>query len=135
MKMLTPKLIRDHTLREFKIAGMLDESADAQTKNIVKVLTEMLDSLQGLDNPDGKIMDAAIGLFVMSVKMRLFSPVTDSPEEWDNKSDLEKGYALWQNNRDPNLFSEDEGKTYHVLDDVKNKRESKKVKKQILITL
>lgn len=133
--MLTPKEIQIHALREFKLAGMLDESADAKTKNIAKVITGMLDSLQELEDPDGVTMKAAIGLFVMLVNMRLVSPITDSDEEWANKSDLEKGIALWQNVRDPNLFSGDGGKNYYVLDDIQNKRESKKVKKQTLITL
>jgi hypothetical protein len=135
MKMLTPKEIQAHALREFKLAGMLEESADAQTKNIAKVITGMLDSLQGLENPDGTTMKAAIGLFIMLVNMRLISPITDSEEEWANKTDLEKGIALWQNVRDPNLFSGDSGKTYYVLDDIANKRESKRLKQTIITEL
>jgi hypothetical protein len=135
MKMLTPKEIQEHALREFKLGGMLDDSADPKTKNIIKVITNMLTALQGLEDPDGTTMKAAIGLFIMVCNMRLVSPITDNPEEWANKTDLEKGIALWQNVRDPNLFSGDGGKTYYVLDDIANKRESKRLKQTIITQL
>jgi hypothetical protein len=132
MKMRTPEEIQTHALRELKLGGMLDDSADHKTKNIASVITNLMTALQELEDPDGVTMKAAIGLFIMLVNMRLISPITDSEEEWANKTDLEKGIALWQNIRDPNLFSGDGGKTYYVLDDVANKRESKRLKQTII---
>jgi hypothetical protein len=129
--MPTPKEMLDHAQREFTMAGMLKEDVDPETKNIKDVVNGMLETLQKLNNPE-KTMKAAVGLFIMLTNMKIISPVTDDPAEWANKTDLNKGIALWQNLRDPNLFSEDGGKTYCSAENPKVKKESKRLKQSII---
>lgn len=42
--------------------------------------------------------------------------LTDSPDEWEDRSDI-SGYPLWQNNRNSKAFSDDAGKTHWYVED------------------
>lgn len=42
------------------------------------------------------------------------SPLTDDPEEWENRSEM-SGTPMWQNRRNSAAFSEDGGKTFWLV--------------------
>jgi hypothetical protein len=44
------------------------------------------------------------------------SPLTSDPAEWEDRSEI-SGTPLWQNKRDPAMFSTDGGKTHYSLDE------------------
>lgn len=40
------------------------------------------------------------------------TPITSNPDEWEDESER-SGYPMWQNKRNPALFSKDGGKTWY----------------------
>jgi hypothetical protein len=47
---------------------------------------------------------------------KTLSPITSNPDEWIDRSDT-SGSPLWQNTRDPSVFSLDAGKSWYSLDE------------------
>lgn len=50
---------------------------------------------------------------------RTLTPLTSSPDEWTDRSDI-SGYPIWQSTRDPRAMSGDAGATYWLVDDAKS---------------
>ena len=58
-------------------------------------------------------------LFNQLADYKVLSPITDNPSEWMDVAEYfdVNHPAIWQNRRDPSLFSNDGGKTYYSVDD------------------
>lgn len=50
------------------------------------------------------------------LQRRTLSPLTSDPNEWIDQSEI-SGVPMWQNKRDCAAFSEDNGQTWHFVDD------------------
>lgn len=70
-------------------------------------------------------MSAMVGIPVIASLLRYenLSPITDNPDEWIfHDSNLMPPKGVWQNKRNPSIFSNDGGKTYYDQnEDVTNK--------------
>lgn len=105
----------DHAIAEMAAVGLYDEDSDyggmigRSVEQILRVMAAQKHS--GMSNS-----------IVMDLVNRLrnheaLTPLTDSPDEWEDRSE-QSGTPLWQNRRDPRMFSTDRGATYYNIADV-----------------
>lgn len=57
---------------------------------------------------------AATDMLGRLLRFEALTPLTSDPAEWEDRSEM-SGTPLWQNLRDPRVFSEDGGQTWHVV--------------------
>lgn len=123
-----------------EVAEKAGEGGD--TKGLLHAKRELAKA--GLTGPDaeygGMIAEAVLGLveifsrqghsgfsamktlmiFERLAKFKVLTPLTDDPEEWQDVS-AEAGRPSWQSRRQSSCFSDDGGKTYYDLSDLREK--------------
>ena len=92
----------EHVRRETKAAGFSPEET-AWYERMVTLCTK--------DSPFTDIPNEQISMVRRLLNRELLSDITDDPGEWFGLT-----ANLWQNKRNPKVFSYDGGKTYHYLD-------------------
>jgi len=93
--------IKEHALREFKLAGWMDESgaySDAAQKSICDNILELLDVF-AKQGHSGFSADYALTIFNELVNFRTISPLTGEDSEWNEVSE-----GTLQNNRISSVF-------------------------------
>ena len=103
----------EHAKRELALAG----NDEAFNNSIIK-------AIEGFTSygHSGGSASVAIPMLNDLLQFKNLTPLTDDPEEWQQHSkemwDGEKG--VWQSRRNSEAFSNDGGKTYYLLSEVKD---------------
>lgn len=97
-----------HARRELDAAGFFDDDSDygGMLGDAVVELVEVF-AKQG---HSGMSASMVLNLFEQVANFKALTPITSNPEEWMVVFD-----NTWQNRRQSEAFSEDGGKTYHLL--------------------
>lgn len=109
----------DHAEMELRKAGLFDKDSDYEGMLGDAVLELM--KVFAAQGHSGFSSQCARELFNQLADYKALSPITDDPNEWMDVADYfsPENPAVWQNRRDPSLFSNDGGKTYYSVDDPK----------------
>jgi hypothetical protein len=99
----------EHARRELKLLGETDQ---AYVDGILKMIQAFADM-----GHSGGSASVAIPTINALLQFKNLTPLTDNPNEWTHISDdmTIDGKSIWQNNRNPEAFSNDKGKTYYLL--------------------
>ena len=104
--------VSDHAYKELQL---LDDEIDVTDGylEVVKAFTKLADILP----PNDGSIENAINILNALFRGENVTPLTDDPQEWDKiPSSVENlDLNLWENNRNPNAYSQDGGKTYYLL--------------------
>lgn len=105
----------DHAVTEISRTGLTQEEM-ASYVAVIRAFEDM-----GIAEADRPV---AVQAVCDLLNMRTLTPVTDDPAEWmllPGSADLSggEGYGIWQNLRDPRMFSNDAGATHFHLSDVR----------------
>lgn len=107
----------EHAEREMRRAGLYEAGADygGMIPEAVMKLVRALAS----EGHSGGSHALTMEIFNRVANYRTLTPITNDPGEWNDVSYLGSpdGLPIWQNRRDPSLFSNDGGKTYYSVDD------------------
>jgi len=107
----------DHATRELKLAGMFDKEVDgssaAGSMNIL-ISNAVIELMEVFAKQGHSGMSASMvrELFVKLSNFESLTELTDTPDEWNDISEMQAGELGWQSQRNPSCFSEDGGKTY-----------------------
>ena len=112
----------NHAKRELRLAGLFDADSDYDgllAESVVKLMEVFAD--QG---HSGGSAHLTRDLFNKLSAFKNLTPLTNDPKEWmlvaDGQSDG-KVPGVWQNSRNSEAFSEDGGKTYYLLSELRGK--------------
>ena len=97
-----------HAERELKLAGMFDKDADysgALAPTIVRVV-----KVFSKQEYSGAAASIAISILGKLLRFQTLTPITSNPDEW-----VDVGNSMWQNKRNPAMFSKDGGKTWYQV--------------------
>lgn len=119
--------IKEHAKRELELAGLFDKDSDYGGM-IGKAVMELCKCFSGQGH-SGFSANWVLELFNRLGKYKTLTPITDDPNEWTEISEGIDGKPVWQNKRNPSIFSENKGKTWHSVDDKKRKKNRSKHKK------
>lgn len=108
--------LMDHAKKELELAGLFDKNSDynGMLGKAVLELCKIFSSQGHSGFSAAMVMD----LFNRLGKYKTLTPITNDPDEWANVAE-ESGKPLWQNKRNPAIFSLDSGKTWYDVDDKK----------------
>lgn len=99
----------NHARRELELIGEEPDVIDWYLK-VIEAFSEFGHS--------GGSASVAIPTINALLQFQNLSPITNNPEDWMHISNDVAGVPnLWQSRRNPELFSEDGGKTYHKAGD------------------
>lgn len=110
----------NHTRRELELAGMYDDSHETGTYNKL-VANAVLELVQKFAEQGHSGFSASIvrEIFSKVSSFQTLTPITSNIDEWEDVShygDTEPG-TMWQNKRNPAVFSYDKGKTWKSVDE------------------
>lgn len=117
----------EHAERELRLAGYYKEDNDyggmipEAVLAIVKVFAE-----QGHSGGSAWLVR---NLLNRLLNYKTLTPPTNAPDEWMDVAEYSSPDrpAIWQSRRQPDLFSNDGGKTYYSLDDEKREIKTSEV--------
>jgi hypothetical protein len=102
----------EHARRELELCGQYEEDP-AFADSIVK-------AVEGFTSYGHSGGSAAVGVSMLHdlLMFKPLSPLSSDPEEWrDMSAYTANDEPLWQNVRNPSVFSTDGGKTWYDIDD------------------
>ena len=102
--------LAEHARRELELCGQYAEDP-AYSESIIAAV----EAFASYGHSGGSISLAREQLHAL-LAYRALSPLTSDPAEWADQSEA-SGVPLWQNRRDPGVFSEDGGQTWHGLEE------------------
>ena len=119
----------DYATKEVTLSGMLDEDSDYSgmagkaVLDLVKVFAKQGHS--------GFSAELVLTFFERVARFRPITPITSNPDDWMDVSSYsgKDSPPLWQCQRDYRMFSNDGGKTWWNVDEVKNGEFNQKAKK------
>ncbi len=120
----------EHAKEELERAGLFDKDSDYDGM-IGKAVMDLCKCFSGQGH-SGFSANWVMDLFNQLGKYKTLTPITDDPAEWEDVSEMGGGCKkkTWQCKRNPSLFSENGGKSYHDVNDKKRKKtRSRKHKK------
>ena len=106
----------EHTKDELERAGLFDEDSDYGGMLADSVMAIM--KVFAKQGHSGFSAQMCRELFHRLSNFETLTPITSDPEEWHDISEIaggEKG-KMWQNTRNPAIFSEDGGKTWYNVE-------------------
>lgn len=102
--------LTEHARRELELCGQYAEDPE-YSESIIRAV----EAFASYGHSGGSAMCAREQLHAL-LGFKTLSPITSDPAEWIDQSEI-SGTPLWQNRRDPAVFSTDGGKTWYSLDD------------------
>lgn len=99
----------EHARRELELCGQYAEDP-AFSESIIKAV----EAFASYGHSGGSAAVAREQLHAL-LGHKPLSPLTSDPAEWEDRSTI-SGVPLWQNRRDPSVFSTDGGKTSYTVD-------------------
>lgn len=100
----------EHAQRELELSGQWSEDP-AYSQSIVCAIA----AFASYGHSGGSAMVAIAQLHAL-LQFKPLSPLTSDPDEWIDQSEA-SGRPMWQNRRDPSVFSEDGGQTWYSVED------------------
>lgn len=100
--------LAEHARRELELSGQYAEDP-AYSESIIKAV----EAFASYGHSGGSAMVAREQLHAL-LGFEALSPLTSDPAEWIDQSEP-SGYPLWQNKRDPAVFSTDGGQTHYSV--------------------
>lgn len=100
----------DHAKRELELANLFDQDSDYSDK-IAKDVLELINIFASQRHSGGSAY-LVKELFTKLANFETLTPITSDPEEWIDRSDMSYR-PTWQNKRDPQYMSHDNGKTWY----------------------
>ena len=97
--------LAEHARRELVLSGQYAEDP-AYSESIIKAV----EAFASYGHSGGSAGIAREQLHAL-LAYKTLSPLTSDPAEWIDQSEV-SGSPLWQNRRDPSVFSTDGGKTW-----------------------
>ena len=101
----------EHARRELELCGQYAEDP-AYAESIIRAVGEFA----SYGHSGGSATVAREQLHAL-LGYRALSPLTSDPAEWIDQSDASGGAPMWQNRRDPAVFSTDAGQTWYPVGD------------------
>lgn len=112
----------EHARRELKLVGEEAGTIEGYI-NVIRAFADMGHS--------GGSASVAIPVINKLLQFKNLKPLTNNPEEWlyhgSETWGGEDGVGIWQCKRNPEAFSSDGGKTYYLLSEVGNDKNSTQV--------
>jgi hypothetical protein len=102
--------LSEHARRELELSGQYAEDPE-YSESIIRAV----EAFASYGHSGGSAMIAREQLHAL-LGFKALSPLTSDPAEWIDQSAV-SGNPLWQNRRDPSVFSTDGGVTWYSLDD------------------
>lgn len=99
----------EHARRELELCGQYAEDPE-YSESIISAV----EAFASYGHSGGSASVAREQLHAL-LGFKTLSPLTCDPAEWVDRSDI-SGTPMWQNARDPAVFSTDGGKTWYSLD-------------------
>ena len=106
-----------HAEREMKLIG-LDKPDSSYGGKLYPAIMKMMEGFAA-EGHSGNSAFMVLEIFGRLARFKTLSPLTNDPEEWMDVSNMSAPAAapLFQNLRDPSIFSTDGGKTYYSVED------------------
>ena len=101
----------DHARRELALTN--------EDPEVAASLIAAVEAFAAYDGHSGASHMAARNILHTLLGHGQLSPLTDSPDEWFEPAD-----GLWQSTRRPDAFSTDGGKTYYLVDEPRETRQT-----------
>jgi hypothetical protein len=101
--------LAEHARHELELCGQYAEDPE-YSESIIKAV----EAFASYGHSGGSAMIAREQLHAL-LGFKALSPLTSDPAEWEDRSEV-SGTPMWQNRRDPAVFSTDGGKTWYSLD-------------------
>lgn len=108
-----------HAEFEMRKAGLYDESS-AYGGMIPEAVLALIKAHDEQGHSGGSHY-VALGIFNKVVNFKTLTPITSNSDEWFKHDYQTAGKNVWQNIRQPSVFSQDGGKTWYDIDDRKKK--------------
>lgn len=116
-----------HAEQELRALGYSPDSEDELDLNIWTHTLEIVDVFARCGHSGGS---AYFHTQVIAdlLQFKALTPLTDDPQEWvEHEGVASDGGSAWQNKRDSRMFSEDGGKTYYSVDELRPRGWRRKV--------
>jgi hypothetical protein len=97
-----------HARRELERIGMFDPDSD-YSGMLATAVMELIEKFAAQGH-SGMSASMTMDLFSKLGNFEALTPLTDDKSEW-----MEVGPNVWQNTRQSSAFSDDGGKTYHIV--------------------
>lgn len=108
-----------HAKEELTRAGLFEKGSDYDGM-LGDAVLELIEKFAEQGH-SGFSAHLTIDLFQRLAKFQTLSPITSNPDEWMCVSDYFEGKGVWQNRRNPAVFSNDAGKTWYDIDELHKK--------------
>lgn len=111
-----------HAKKELELLGMYadtEENKDGLQPKLADNILKMIEVWGEIGHSGGSAMWTR-DILNKLLNWENLAPITSNPDEWNDVSEM-NGSPMWQNNRNPMLFSTDGGKSYYNVDDKKKK--------------
>jgi hypothetical protein len=105
----------EHALYELNKAGLTGKDADYGGM----IATAVLELIKTFSNQGHSGFSASMvrEIFNKLSNFETLTEITSDPEEWEDVTEISDGQVLFQNKRNPAIFSKDGGKTWWHVDD------------------
>jgi hypothetical protein len=108
----------EHAEREMKLAGLYDKDADYG--GMIPEAVMALVRVHAEQGHSGMSHGLTMQIFNRVINFKTLTPITSNPDDWNDVA-AASGKPMWQNLRQPSIFSEDGGKTWYDINDKTNK--------------
>jgi len=102
-----------HAERELHRAKLFDKDSDYS--GMIGEAVMKLVRAHAAEGHSGMSHQLTMEVFNRVINFQPLTPLTSDPSEWNDVSAMSGG-SMWQNNRQPSVFSKDGGKTWYDLD-------------------
>ena len=101
-----------HAKRELDLEGLFDRDADYGGM-VGKAVLELVETF-AKQGHSGFSAGMVLELFNKVASFKPLSKLSSDPEEWEDRSEISNA-PMWQNMRDPRVFSKDGGETWYYV--------------------
>ncbi len=105
----------EHARHELKAAGLFDEDSDYGGM-LGQAVLELVEKFAAQGH-SGFSAQMTLTVFDRVARFKTLTPITSNPIEWTEVSNYFNGKGVWQNRRNPAVFSNDGGKTWYDIDE------------------
>lgn len=110
----------NHAKNELQLAGMYDEDDKlgdiSYNKMVADAVVELMQKFSEQDH-SGFSAGMVRELFNKLSQFQTLTDITNNPDEWLNVAEYMNNEPMWQNKRNPAIFSKDGGKTWYNIDE------------------